>query len=160
MKTRLGFGALGAGLLAAAIAAGPATGGPDDTARLRELHRKVMEAHRRSDVAMLLADEAKDGVVVSRGEVLHPTIEERRGMLGPYLGSTRFEEYADVIEPIVKVSADGTLGWVIVQVRAKGIQTAADGSKKPLEFVSGWIELYEKRDGRWLRVGNVSNFKP
>lgn len=30
----------------------------------------------------------------------------------------------------------------------------------PIQFVSAWIELYKKRDGRWLRTGNVSNFKP
>jgi hypothetical protein len=34
----------------------------------------------------------------------------------------------------------------------------AEGSQ-PLEFISAWIELYEKRDGRWWRIGNVSNFK-
>jgi hypothetical protein len=62
-----------------------------------------------------------------------------------------------VTEPIVSVSADGTLGWVVVQVRARGVQGDA---KEPLAFVSAWIELYEKRKGRWVRVGNVSNFKP
>ncbi|HEY7368934.1 MAG TPA: hypothetical protein VIA29_03540 [Thermoanaerobaculia bacterium] len=153
---------VGAALSAAALfatAAGP-TGRADDATRLRALHAKVMEAHRKGEVAMILADDSADNVVVSRGEVLRPTLEERRARLGPYLSSTRFEEYVDVIEPIVKVSSDGTLGWVIVQVRAKGTTTAPDGAKTPVEFVSGWIELYEKRDGTWWRVGNVSNFKP
>jgi hypothetical protein len=65
-----------------------------------------------------------------------------------------------VAEPQIAISSDGTLGWVIVQVQANGIQTSERGEKVPIEFVSAWIELYEKRDGRWLRVGNVSNFKP
>jgi len=30
----------------------------------------------------------------------------------------------------------------------------------PVEFVSAWIELYRKVDGRWMRTGNVSNFRP
>ena len=50
--------------------------------------------------------------------------------------------------------------WVIVQVQARGLQVTEQGGKKPLEFVSAWIELYEKRNGRWYRVGNVSNFRP
>jgi len=61
---------------------------------------------------------------------------------------------------VVKVSSDGSLGWVIVQVGARGVQAMDDGTKKPIEFVSAWIELYEKRDGRWYAVGNVSNFRP
>ena len=61
--------------------------------------------------------------------------------------------------PAARVSRDGSLGWVIVQVRARGLQTTATGSTEVLEFTSAWIELYEKRDGRWLRIGNVSNFK-
>ena len=60
----------------------------------------------------------------------------------------------------MNVSRDGTLGWIIAQVYAQGTQTTADGETRPIEFVSAWIELYEKRNGRWLRTGNVSNFKP
>ncbi len=62
--------------------------------------------------------------------------------------------------PQVKVSRDGTLGWVIVQVRAAGVQSTAGGGTQPLAFESAWIELYERRGAQWFRVGNVSNFKP
>ena len=60
---------------------------------------------------------------------------------------------------MITVSKDGTLGWVVVQVQARGVQTGADGKKEPIAFVSAWIELYEKRSGRWYRTGNVSNFQ-
>lgn len=131
----------------------------NDRARLLELHAESMEAHRAGDVERLLADEGQEFVVASRGEISHPTVEERRAFLGPYLRATRFTEYVDVVPPIVKVSRDGTLGWVIVQVRAKGEQVVADGSRQPLEFESAWISLYEKHGGEWRRIGNVSNFK-
>jgi hypothetical protein len=148
------------GIVLALFSLGAAPTLSRDEEALRALHEKVMRAHRESNVRMLLEDEADDNVVASRGEILRPTLEERLAMLGPYLSSTRFEEYADAVRPVVKVSPDGTLGWVIVQVRAKGIQTGADGKTAPIAFVSAWIELYEKRGGRWWRVGNVSNFKP
>lgn len=130
-----------------------------DLDRLRALHEKVIRAHRQSNVELILEDEAPDYVVANRGEVTRPTLEERRQRLGAYLRSTAFQEYRDLNEPVVTISSDGTLGWVIVQVQASGIQTTELGEKEPVEFVSAWIELYEKRDGRWLRVGNVSNFK-
>lgn len=130
-----------------------------DTDALRALHEKVLEAHRRSNIQMLLEDESPDYVVASRGEVTRPTIEQRRGFLGPYLKRTAFEEYRDAIEPVITVSNDGTLGWVVVQVQARGVQTGPDGKKETIAFTSAWIELYEKRKGRWYRTGNVSNFK-
>jgi len=126
---------------------------------LLDLHRGVIEAHVRSDVEALLAPESDDYVLVNRGEVSRPTKRERADFLGPYLRSTRFEVYEDLVPPVVKVSPDARLGWVIVQVRARGVRTRPDGSEAPLEFQSAWIELYEKRGGRWYRTGNVSNFK-
>jgi hypothetical protein len=132
----------------------------DDEARLLLLHEEAMRAHLESNVDLLLQGEEDDYIVSSRGEVSHPDREARRQFLGPYLKSTSFSVYRDLIPPVVKVSKDGSLGWVIVQVEAKGEQTEPDGAVAPLEFVSSWISLYEKRNGRWVGIGNVSNFKP
>ena len=128
-----------------------------DRARLLALHEEAMEAHRKSDVELLLQADVEDAVVASRGEISHPTLEQRRQMLGSYLQRVRFAEYVDVVAPVVHVSADGTTGWVIAQVRAKG--TEVSGAGRSIQFESAWIELYEKRGGDWRRVGNVSNFK-
>jgi hypothetical protein len=145
-------------LLVATFGAG-STWAATDVEALRALHEKVMEAHRQSNVELLLEDESADYTVASRGELLRPTIAQRRERLGPYLRRTAFAEYKDAVEPLVTVSKDGTLGWVVVQVQARGVQTGADGEKETIEFVSAWIELYEKRGRRWYRTGNVSNFK-
>jgi len=131
-----------------------------DRSRLLELHAEVMEAHLRGNVELILRSEPEDYVVASRGDVSHPSVQQRRGRLGPYLSSTRFTEYTDVIAPIVVVSRDGTLGWVIVQVRASGEQSGNGEKRETVAFQSAWIELYEKRSNQWFRVGNVSNFKP
>jgi len=76
---------------------------------LRALHEKVIRAHRQSDVELLLEDEAVDYVVANRGQVTHPTVDERRQRLRAYLNRTSFHEYRDVIDPVVTVSKDGTL---------------------------------------------------
>ena len=133
---------------------------PSASAELRALHEKVMRAHREKNVELLLEDEAADTVVASRGEITRPTIQQRRERLGGYLKASTFSEYKDLVEPLVSVSADGTLAWVMVQVSAKGTQVTGQGETVPIQFVSAWVELYEKRGGRWWRTGNVSNFKP
>ena len=136
-----------------------ATAASSDEAALRALHAKVIQAHRESKPDLLFEDVAADFVQANRGEIKRPTLEERRARFAAYLGSTTFEEYRDLVDPIVRVSKDGTLGWVLVQVKARGVQTTEAGARETIEFVSAWIELYEKRDGRWVSVGNLSNFK-
>ena len=118
-----------------------------------------MRAHRESDVELLLRSEGAAFISVNRGQITEPTLEARRARFQRYLETTRFTEYVDLVPPIVRVSADGSLGWVIVQVRAVGVQTTQDGGSQPLAFESAWIELYERRGDSWYRVGNVSNFK-
>jgi hypothetical protein len=129
-------------------------------AELRALHEKVMRAHRESNKEVLLEDEAVDYVVASRGEISRPTIQQRRERLGAYLKASSFSESRDLVEPIVSVSADSSMGWVVVQVSARGKQLTKTGEEVPLEFVSAWIELYERRGEKWQRTGNISNFKP
>jgi hypothetical protein len=128
-----------------------------DRARLLALHEQAMEAHRKSDVEILLQADAEDFVLANRGEISRPSLEQRRQFLGRYLQGVRFSDYADMVAPVVHVSADGTTGWVIAQVKARGAEVA--GAGRPVQFESAWIELYEKRGGSWRRVGNVSNFK-
>ena len=128
-----------------------------DRAALLALHEEAMEAHRKSDVELLLRADADDFVLANRGEISRPSLEQRRQLLGTYLRGVRFSEYIDTTAPVVHVSADGSTGWLIAQVRAQGTEVA--GAGRSLRFESAWIELYEKRDGQWRRVGNVSNFK-
>jgi hypothetical protein len=147
------------GCAAAALTACAAV--PVDTAgegaRLLALHEQAMEAHRKGDVELLLRADAEDFVLGSRGQISRPSLEQRRQFLGPYLRGVRFAEYIDVVAPVVHVSADGTMGWVVAQIKARG--TELGGAGRSVEFESAWIELYEKRGGAWRRVGNVSNFK-
>lgn len=153
------FAAAGLALALLSCASGARLQSGDED-RLRQLHEEALQAHLESNVDLLLEAEEDDYVVSSAGAVSRPDRNARRQGLGPYLESTRFSVYRDQIPPVVKVSQDGSLGWVIAQIEAKGEQTEPDGTVAPIEFVSSWIELYEKRGGRWLRVGNVSNFKP
>jgi hypothetical protein len=131
-----------------------------DEQQLLALHQRAIDGHLQNDVEILLRDEEEDYVIGSRGGVFHPTKEERRQQLGPYIKATRFEVYKDEIPPIVKVSVDGTLGWVICQMLVRGEPDAGDGETAEGAFNSAWIELSEKRNGRWIRMGQVSNIRP
>ena len=160
MNHLLLMGTLAISVLLAACGSTNIASPHDARAKLLALHEEVMQAHRESSADLLLRSEAPDSVSANRGQITQPTLDERRARFQQYLGATRFAEYVDLVPPVVRVSEDGSLGWVIVQVRASGTQTKQDGGSQPLAFESAWIELYERREGTWYRVGNVSNFKP
>ena len=113
----------------------------------------------RGDADAILQRLAAEYVRVARGEVTHPDPDDTASRMRDYLGRTTFSEYRDLRPPIVRVSDDGTLGWVIVELRARGEQAGPDGSNEPLEFTCAWVSLFEKRDGEWVITGDVSTFR-
>lgn len=131
-----------------------------DEAQLLKIHKDLLQSHMNADVDSWLASEADEYIVANRGQVTRPTKKERAARIGPYLKRTKFREYRDLIPPVVRVSKDGSMAWLIAQVKASGVQVTDNGNEEPIEFVSAWIELFEKKNGRWVRIGNVSNFKP
>ncbi|REJ77252.1 MAG: hypothetical protein DWQ47_12720 [Acidobacteria bacterium] len=129
-----------------------------DEQKLLRYHRIVMDDHFFENVDGMKSINS-DMIVVSRGEVSRMSEAESDAGFDRIVKGKDHYIYDDLIRPIVKISEDGTLGWVIVRVYAKGTYLDEEGEPtEPLEFTSAWIEMYEKIKGRWLMVGNVSNF--
>ncbi|MFH1842602.1 MAG: nuclear transport factor 2 family protein, partial [bacterium] len=131
-----------------------------DVEGIQTIHEALLEAHLDGDAEAVLGNEAEGIVVVSRGEVLFPSRQERAEQFSSYLERAEFTEYRDLIDPVIRVSEYGDMGWLIAQVRISGEHIADDGGSEPFESTWAWVELYEKRDGRWVRVGEVSNQMP
>ena len=108
-----------------------------DEAELLRMHETVMEAHRQGDVEPWMALEAEEYVSVNGGRVTFPSIADRRQMREPYLASTTFSMYRDLRVPVVRVSDDGSLGWLIAEVEVRGIQQGQGGARKHLSRRSG-----------------------
>ena len=106
-----------------------------DVKEILKLHKGVLESHIGNDVNGILASESEQIVVVSRGEVQFPSRSERVKQFKQYLKGVEFEEYRDLISPIVRVSDDGTLGWLITQVKITGTHNNSDGKQIPFESI-------------------------
>lgn len=132
-----------------------------DEQKLLRLHRIAMDGHlfeRSTDLKALPADSM---VIVSDGDVYVLDSDGSDSMIDSIMESRRYTVYDDLIRPMVMISQDGTLGWVIAQVSAKGWRLDAEGAPRDsLSFVSAWVELYSKVEGRWRLTGNVSGFRP
>ena len=132
----------------------------NDRDALLELHQNIIQCHLDGDVDAWLSIESDDFVAANRGDILHPSKQDRANQREPYLAHTTFKTYRDVQPPIVNISEDGTLGWLIAQVEVSGTQQIESEKSVDFSVVWAWIELYEKQNDQWLCVGNVSNAKP
>ena len=128
-----------------------------DIQALLSMHEIVLQAHLNNDVSAWMAIETDSTMSVNEGDISHLGWSERRNTREAYLGRTTFEQYQDLSSPVVRVSEDGTLGWVIAEVEVVGWTARADGTIEDIANVSAWIELYQKFPDGWKMIGNVSS---
>ena len=128
-----------------------------EKATLLALHQNVLQAHLDSDVEQWMQLEAAEYISANGGAITFPSYSDRQERRKNYLEQTTFSSYRDLKDPVVSVSADGTLGWLIAEVEAIGVQNTTQDS---IHAIWAWIELYKKTDGEWKQVGNVSNSRP
>lgn len=144
--------------------AGVAAAAPVDLnkekAELLQSHRADREAHFKTDVDMLQRNAPEEFIAVSRGKINKAKKSDTRKMFTEYFKNAKYSEWDDLEEPIVRISNDGSMAWMITRVKVKRTQTGTDGKEREEKFVYAGIMTYEKIDGRWMRVANVSTFEP
>jgi len=136
---------------------------PDFNALRREildLHLKTIAAHWKKDPGFFTAHMADGYFAVQKGEVRRPTRQEIAAEYERYLGTTTFTEYRDLQEPLIGFSKDGSVAWSVVRVKVAGSQREGTGPASEFDLVWAWITLYERKDGRWVWLGEASTFKP
>jgi hypothetical protein len=97
---------------------------------------------------------------VGNGRIDTATRVEVEAMFTRYFAGAVYHEYADLEPPVARISADGTLGWVISRTRVRRTQTQPDGSVVERAFVYAGFMGYAREAGVWRRVANVSTFEP
>ncbi len=127
---------------------------------LLAIHQRVLQAHLNGDVDDWMKLEANEYISANRGTISYPSMQQRRQMREGYLGATTFSSYRDLTAPVVTISDDGSLGWLIAEVEAIGIQESPSGQADSIHAIWAWIELYKKGAEGWEMVGNVSNSRP
>ncbi len=152
-----------AGLLAVTVWGGlpaPPTDRAADRSAVLALHEQLLKSHTEANPELFLQDSAEDFFSVFNGEIRKEPRERRLQSLRNLLGRIRFTKYADLVPPEVRVSPDGNLAWLIAQTKAAGVRRGDDGAEQPIEYVTAWVVLFEKRDGRWTRMGVASSIRP
>jgi hypothetical protein len=126
----------------------------DDRRELLELHEAERRGHLQGDAGQVLGRMADPWVYVRAGGVqqVHPNDAVQR--LSRAFDGVTHHQWEDLQDPMVQISRDGSMAWMITQV---GVHRS-DVNGRDVRFVYAGIDTYEKRDGAWTRIANVSTF--
>lgn len=143
-------------LLLAACATRPAT--VPTRAELEQsllaVHHRGREGHLQTNIDMLQESSGEQMLSASRGRITRFTPADERARFTAYFEGAKYELWDDLEPPVVRVSNDGSMGWILTRIRSKRTKAG-----KTEEFVYAGIWTYERVGGKWVRVANVSTFE-
>jgi hypothetical protein len=141
-------------------ACGPQLDLDADRAELLRLHDLAQTAHLDKRPDLLVASFADSLLNISRGAVTLRTPEESQKRFQAYFDRSTFQEWADLAPPVIRISPDGQMAYVIVQKRVRLTAPDSAGLPRPVHTIYAWVELYEKRAGRWTLMAVASTDRP
>jgi len=128
--------------------------------QLLKIHESDRRAHFETNAKRIMEYATDEFISVSDGRVQRSTQAEDLKFFEEYFKGAKYYEWDDLDPPIVRVSNDASMAWMIVRTRVRRVQTQSSGEAKERRFVYAGIMVYEKKGGRWARVANVSTFEP
>ncbi len=126
-----------------------------DKAAILHLYETTRRGHLDGDVTKLLAQYGPQWDDLRGGTVVVRTIDDERKRIADQLAGTRYLAWDDVTPPRVEVSSDGTMAWLLGEVRARAVQTQPDGSEREIAYRCSWLQVYAQRDGQWAAIVNA-----
>lgn len=127
---------------------------------LLDLHHQGRVAHFKRDAKLLVSEFAGDFTSVSNGRITKPTKEESASRLQKYFDNSTFLEWDDITAPVIKVSDDATMGYVIVHKKVRLLAKTETGGSEEETEVFAWVAIYRKFNGEWKLTTVVSTRTP
>lgn len=132
----------------------------DEVRQLLKIHESDRRAHFETSAKQIMQHATDELIAVSNGKIQRTTRADNLKFFEAYFKDAKYYEWDDLEPPIVRVPNDASLAWMIVRTKVRRSQTQSDGKATEQGFVYAGIMTYEKKDGRWVRVANVSTFEP
>jgi hypothetical protein len=130
-----------------------------ERAALLEVHRLDRRAHFETDANLLLERFTDEFISVSSGKIERATRAELKKTFEDYFRNAKYYEWDDLEPPVIRISNDASMAWMIVRTKVRRTQKLESGEEKERAFVYAGIMTYEKQQGRWVRIANVSTFE-
>lgn len=126
----------------------------DDLAELQRLLAQGRAAHFNRDADLLVSSISDEFISVDSGEVTRPDRKSSQDRFQAYFDAVEFLEWDDIEPPVIRISRDGSMAYVIVRKRVRLKDLTQNGKEETTIFA--WMETWEKEDGAWKRKAVVS----
>jgi len=136
--------------------AAPPTG---DRAALLKLHAQDRDGHLKGDAEQLTAPLAPMFTEVVGGHATVMSRDDAKQHFAEYLKSVKFTHWDDAADPVIRISPDGKMAYMIVQTKAE--VAAIDHPETKRAFLNSAIQTFEKGPTGWqmtaiaATVGNI-----
>lgn len=127
---------------------------------LLQLQQQGRTAHFGKDARLLVSVFADDFINIGSGKITRPTNEESQNRLQAYFDRSEFLEWDDISPPIIRVSQDASMAYVIVHKRVRLTAKNAQGVPEEATTIFAWMETYEKQNGKWVLTTVASTNEP
>ena len=130
-----------------------------EKARLLQLHRAAMQAHLEKDAGTWLAPYGSEWYDVRATGIRLLTKEEELPAIEEYLRRTHFADIREITPPIIHLSTDASMAWMIAEIRVQATQEVAHEEERDHSLRATWVAIYEKHEGEWAQVVDAPFFQ-
>lgn len=126
---------------------------------LLAIHMADRQAHFDTDANALFENTLDTFTWVGNAQIIHISKTDVIKRFEQNFSGVTYSKWDKLEEPIVRISDDGTLAWMITKVEVKRTKQDENGEEVPEEFIYAGIMTYKKVDGKWLKDANVSTLE-
>lgn len=100
------------------------------------------------------------GYAVSQGDIKEETKESVKKHAEDLFEFGKLTLFEDVREPIISVSPDGKMAWMIGEFRISYSYKDSIGSKQTPDVIEVYLSVWEKKNDNWVEIANAQSYKP
>jgi sulfatase modifying factor 1 len=130
----------------------------EDVNEILRMHYRDRAAHFNRDAAYIFSNFADEYFSIGNGRLNVPDREAGRKRLQAYFDASTFIEWDDVTPPVIRISDDGSMAYVLVHKRVR-LLDKNDGGKEEIEIFA-WNMTMRKIGGKWRVTSTTSTRTP
>lgn len=127
---------------------------------LLRMHHRDRAAHFDRDAGYIFSNFADEYFSIGNGRVTSPDRSAGQKRMQAYLDSSIFLEWDDITPPIIRLSNDETLAYVLVNKRVRLLSKNEGGKQQEETEVFAWTTTLRKIAGKWKVTSVTSTRTP
>jgi len=131
-----------------------------DRAALLALTAQAGTAHTSGDAAAFLAAVDSGWWAAAGGQWSYRDKAAALPGIAAYFANTTFDSIVEIKPPAIQFSPDGAVAWLRGEVGLWTRTRDATGAESRHDFRAAWLDVYEKRGGRWILAARASTESP